>query len=256
VILITGGYGLLGKQFSKALAAAGAKVVIGGRDYEKALSVAEQIGGWAVEIDVSKRESVDLAVQNVAKKFGVINGLINNASYSSPADNKGDNFTPFEDFSETAWKRSLDVDVTGMFFCAQHVGKLMVENGGGVILNISSVYGINSPDPRIYKNIVNSEGSTFTKPASYCVAKSAILNLTRYLAIYWREKNIRVNTLTLGGVSDGQNKSFVDAYSERTPLSRMANPDEYNGSVLFLLSDASSYMTGANLVVDGGWTAW
>ena len=256
VILITGGYGLLGQQFAAALAKAGAKVVISGRDVAKAEKAAAEIEGWSVKLDVTRKACVETAIKKIVDRFGTIDGLINNASYSSPVDQKDEHFEPFEDLSEEAWKRSMDVDVTGMFLCAQAVGKVMLAQRGGSVVNVSSIYGNTSPDQRIYRGVTDHSGRSFIKPASYCTAKGAVLSLTRYLATYWGRKNIRVNTLTHGGVYDAQDASFVEAYKERTPLARMAQPHEYNGAILFLMSDASSYMTGANLIVDGGWTAW
>jgi len=255
VIVITGGYGLLGKQFAQSLADEGAKVVITGKDFNKAKKIAHKVNAWACQLDVSIKESVIFAVNNILNEFGVIDGLVNNASFSSPVDGNN-NFISFENISERSLEQSIAVDLKGTFLCCQLIGNEMVKNAGGSIINISSIYGTVAPDQRIYKSIQDKNGNSFIKPASYCAVKSAILNLTRYLAVYWANKNIRVNTLTLGGVYDSQSQEFVQSYCERTPLNRMANSDEYNGAIQFLLSNASSYMTGANLVIDGGWTAW
>lgn len=256
VILITGGYGLLGRQFAKTLANAQADVVIGGRNLKKARQVAQDTGGFAVHLDVTRKGTITEAVRNIIDKYGRIDGLVNNASFGSPADENSENFVPVEALSEEGWNQPLQTDLNGMFFCAQTVGREMVRNQGGVIVNVSSIYGMGSPDPRLYDGITNQEKERFVKSIGYCVAKGAVFNLTRYLAIYWREKKIRVNTLTLGGVYDRQADSFVREYAKRTPIGRMAESDEYNGALLFLLSDASSYMTGSNLVIDGGWSAW
>ncbi len=158
----------------------------------------------------------------------------------------------FENFPIKIWQKSIDVNLTGVFFCSQAFGKIMVKQGKGVIVNIASTYGLVGADQRIYGK------SGLNLPISYAATKGAIVNLTRYLAAYWSKKNIRVNTLSPGGVLDStyQDKKFIKKYSERTILGRMARKDEYNGAMLFLISDASSYMTGANLIVDGGWTAW
>ena len=161
-------------------------------------------------------------------------------------------YLPFEEFPSDVWASSIAVNLTGAFYCCREFGRQMVKQNKGVIVNIASTYGIVGADQRIYgKNKINS-------PISYAAAKAAIINMTRYLASYWHGKNIRVNTLSPGGVLDKkyQDKDFIKRYSEKTILGRMANKEEYNGAILFLLSDASSYMTGANLVVDGGWTAW
>jgi len=151
------------------------------------------------------------------------------------------------------WKKVIDVNLTGVFLCCQEFGKVMQKQKNGVIVNISSIYGISGADQRIYGN------SKLNSQVSHSATKGALVNLTRYLAAYWHGKNIRVNTLTLGGGELDRtymNKSFVKNYSGKTILNRMANSEEYNGALLFLSSDASSYMTGANLVIDGGWTAW
>ena len=159
----------------------------------------------------------------------------------------------FEDYPLDLWNKVVETNLTGVFLCCQEFGKTMgKQKTGGSIVNISSIYGINGADQRIYgKSQLNS-------PPSYAATKGAIVNMTRYLAAYWHGKNIRVNTMTLGGVLDKTNmkKEFIDNYSKKTILGRMANSDEYNGALLFLLSNASSYMTGANLVLDGGWSAW
>ena len=160
----------------------------------------------------------------------------------------------FEDFPIELWNEGITVNLTGMFLCAQAVTKPMLEQGSGVIVNVSSMYGLVGPDQRLYKSS-DKEKKVF-KPVIYSVTKSAVIGLTRYLATYWAGKNIRVNALTPGGVFNEHTDEFVHRYSYRTPLGRMAEKSEYCGALLFLVSDASSYMTGANLVVDGGWTAW
>jgi NAD(P)-dependent dehydrogenase (short-subunit alcohol dehydrogenase family) len=149
----------------------------------------------------------------------------------------------------------MEVNVKGVFLCCQVIGGRMAEAGRGSIINIASTYGLVSPDQRIYEYRRTAE-TTFFKPVAYAVSKSALFNMTRYLATYWAEKNVRVNTLTFAGVFNNQDERFLEGYCARVPLGRMAREDEYNGAVIFLLSAASSYMTGSNLVMDGGWTAW
>ena len=180
--------------------------------------------------------------------------MVNNAAYTNiDAIKNSDNISaPFEKFSFQLWKKMLDVNLSGVFNCCKVFGSQMIKQRKGTIVNIASIYGIVGNDQRIYGN------SKINSPVSYAAAKGGIITLTRYLAAYWYGKNIRVNTLTPGGVIDKsyQSKEFIKKYSEKTILGRMARSDEYNGALLFLMSDASSYMTGANLVIDGGWTAW
>lgn len=257
VVLITGGYGLLGERFANALAKAGARVVIGGRDYGKAKEASRRIDCHAVELDVTDEGSISRALMHIMDQYNTIDGLLNNASFSNPVErNRGHCFHPMEDLSYNEWRSAFEVDVDGMFLCSRKVGKIMAERGKGVIVNVSSIYGLRSPDPRIYNSITDKNGRPFIKSVGYCAAKGAIVNLTKYLAVYWREKGIRVNTLVPGGVYDGQDEEFVKAYSLRTPLHRMADIEEFNGAIIYLFSDASSYMTGATMVIDGGWTAW
>ena len=252
VVVVNGGAGRIGSQMCLALADAGAKVAILDLDEQNAIKTAamvgEQTGGKAIGIgaDSTVQESLESALAQVNEQLGCPYGLVNATQYrgtgfygSDPADHPID-----------AWEQVFKVNVTGVLLACQIFGKAMIENGGGSIVNLSSTYGVVSADPRIYgESGVNS-------PISYAGSKSAILNMTRYLAIHWREKNIRVNTLIPGGVFDNQGEEFVKNYSARTPLGRMAKAEEYQGATLFMLSDASSYMTGATVTVDGGWTAW
>ena len=208
----------------------------------------------AYTLDISNQTEVNKTSKKIMKDFKKIDGLINNAAYTSKgAKEKSDNaFGSFENFPIDIWQKSLDINLSGVFFCSQTFGKIMAKQGKGVIVNIASTYGLVGADQRIYGK------SGLNLPISYAATKGAIVNFTRYLAAYWHGKNIRVNTLSPGGVMDKtyQEKSFIKKYSDKTILGRMANKDEYNGAMLFLISDASSYMTGANLVVDGGWTSW
>ncbi|MCK4693760.1 MAG: SDR family oxidoreductase, partial [Anaerolineales bacterium] len=208
-----------------------------------------------IETDVSQPESVTAMVDSVLKRFGRIDVLVNNAALDPKFDplHAGEHVNSFEEFSFSAWQEALAVNVTGMFLCAQAVAPTMVEAGRGVIVNISSTYGVVGPDQRLYQR----EGqSPRYKPVSYTVSKAAALGLTRYLATYFADTGIRVNALTPGGVYADHDEEFVRRYSAKTVLGRMAEADEMASALLFLVSDASSYMTGANLVVDGGWTAW
>jgi 2-deoxy-D-gluconate 3-dehydrogenase len=211
----------------------------------------------AVRTDVSNEESVAAMVSAAEARFGGIDGRVNNAAIDPKFDKtKRENLTAaFESYPLDRWNREVAVNLTGMFLCAKAVAPVMLKRGRGVIVNVSSTYGLVSPDQRLYEKDDPAQPREF-KPVTYTVTKAAVLGLTRYLATYWGTSGIRVNTLTPGGVMNEQPDEFVRRYTARTPMARMADRTEFAGPLLFLLSDASSYMTGANLVVDGGWTAW
>jgi len=259
--LVTGGAGLLGKQFCQTLAAAGASVSVVDIDAEAAESVAQvinQSNGKAVHIptDITHPESVAAMLATTIEAFGRLDILVNSAALDpkfDPHSIAGQAQNAFETFPLEGWQQALDVNLTGMFLCSQAATSAMLKQGKGVIINLSSMYGLVGPDQRLYQR---PDQSPKYKPVTYSVTKAGVLGLTQYLAAYYGSKNIRVNTLTPGGVFNKHDAQFVEAYSARAVLGRMAEQDEMNGALLFLASDASSYMTGANLVVDGGWTAW
>ena len=263
VALVTGGAGMLGKRYVMTLLEANARVVVADLNVDEAQKVAmdesDKTGNEAISVggDISKKEDVKQIVTSILDKWGRIDILVNNAAIDPKFDKEttSKDKVTFEDYPLELWQQSLDVNLTGTFLCVQEVGKVMVNQGGGVIVNIASTYGLVGPDQRIYKKDSETEQTLF-KPVSYCVTKGGILQLTRYLAAYWGDKNIRVNSLTPGGIYNDQDDEFVKKYSSRTPLDRMADKDEMSAALLFLVSDASSYMTGSNLIVDGGWTAW
>lgn len=263
VAVITGGAGMLGRQYTRTLLMAGSRVIVADVRGDAAQQVAEQamaeVGGEAVglAVDVTNKADVCRMVDETLERWGRIDALVNNAAIDPKfdADVSALHTYAFEDFPLDMWQCSLDVNLTGAFLCAQAAGKIMVRQGGGVIVNICSTYGIVAPDQRLYQQDEEVEQTLF-KPVSYAVTKAGVAHLTRYLAAYWGDKKIRVNTLTPGGVYSAQDDEFVRKYSMRTPLARMAEQHEMSGALLFLISDASSYMTGANLIVDGGWTAW
>lgn len=263
VAILTGGAGLLGRQYTRTLLEAGAKVVVADVNADQAVRAAEEavddVGGEAIGwgLDVRNKAEVEEVVARVCDRFGRIDILINNAAIDPKFDSAiaSRQANTFEDYPLELWQQSLDVNLTGAFLCSQAVGKVMVRQRRGVIVNICSTYGVVAPDQRLYRRVGEKEQRLF-KPAPYSVTKAGIAHLTRYLAAYWGDRGIRVNTLTPGGVFHSQDDEFVTKYSARTPLGRMAEQNEMNGAMLFLVSGASSYMTGANLVVDGGWTAW
>lgn len=263
VAIVTGGAGMLGREYCRAFAEASVHVVVA----DLRGGVAKECANWlntkghpkavAIETDITNKTSVQEMVNRVFKEFGRVDILVNNAALDPKFDpeHADEHTNSFEDYPLELWNQSLDVDLTGMFLCAQAAGNIMVKQGSGVIVNICSTYGVVGPDQRLYERDDETVPRTY-KPITYSVTKSAVLGFTRYLATYWSGKNIRVNALTLGGVFNEHDEEFVRRYSYRTPLGRMAEKSEYWGALLFVASDASSYMTGANLVVDGGWTAW
>jgi len=261
IVIITGGMGQLGRQFSESLCTAGARVAIfdiGFNEDEFEKRFGDYISQdliMGVKVDITARSAVERGLLEVKKTWGVPFGLINNAAIDAPPDASTEENGPFEIYPESSFHRIMDVNVYGSVVCCQIIGGQMASEARGSIINISSIYGMVSPDHRIY-DYRRKQGTAFYKPFSYSVSKSALYNLTRYLAVYWADKNIRVNTLTFGGVFNNQTSEFIQGYSSHVPLGRMAREDEYNGAVQFLLSDASSYMTGSNLIIDGGWTAW
>jgi len=263
VAIVTGGPGLLGKEFCRTLAEAGAAVVVADINMVGAEAAAETLvkegyQALGVRTDVTNPESVRALVDKTLITYGRLDVLVNSAALDPKFDPQAlaARNTPlgsFEDYPVDAWKQALDVNLTGMFLCCQAAVRPMLVQGKGVLINICSTYGLVGPDQRLYQR---DGKQTSYKPVYYSVTKAGVLGLTRYLATYYAGKNIRANALTPGGVFNGHDEVFLQAYSARAVMGRMANKDEMNGALLFLASDASSYMTGANLVVDGGWTTW
>ena len=260
VALITGGAGLLGREFCRTLSEAGAGVIVADIGLEAAQAVAESISAeghssLALEMDVTQAKSVRGAVEETLGQFGRLDILVNSAALDPKFDpsHTEEQSSAFEDYPLELWDKALAVNLTGMFLCSQACVRPMLEQGEGVIINLCSTYGLVGPDQRIYQNA--GQPLRF-KPVHYSTTKAGVLGFTRYLASYYSGKGIRVNALSPGGIFNDHDETFVKAYSARTILGRMARRDEMNGAILFLASEASSYMTGANLVVDGGWTAW
>ena len=263
VAIVTGGPGLLGMEFCKTLAEAGASVLVADLNEPAARAVADELSqkGYsaaAVRTDVTDPISVQNMVATAESQFGSVDILVNSAAldpkFDPQAAAKGIPAGSFEDFPLESWKQALDVNLTGMFLCCQAVVKPMLEHEKkGSIINICSTYGLVAPDQRLYQK--NGEQTAY-KPVYYSVTKAGVLGMTRYLAAYYAGTQIRVNALTPGGVYNQHDDVFLQAYASRTVMGRMAEKHEMNGALLFLASDSSSYMTGGNLVVDGGWTAW
>jgi NAD(P)-dependent dehydrogenase (short-subunit alcohol dehydrogenase family) len=257
IVLVTGVSGQLGHQYARSLLERGARVV--GLDLEasvrsQALSESFASTYAFVRADITDKHSLEQALAQIRADVGVPTVLINNAAIDSPPSAPLEENGPFESYPEASWDRVMDVNLKGTFLCCQVFGAAMAQAGRGSIVNIASIYGLVSPDQSLYE-YRRERGEVFFKPVAYAASKSGVLNLTRYLSAYWARDGVRVNSLTIAGVFNHQDPAFLDAYCKRIPIGRMADADEYNGAVVFLASDASRYMTGSNLVVDGGWTA-
>ena len=273
--IVTGGAGLIGQVYTSTLLKNGANVILLDKKIDEKNILNELKKEYKInqkfiknlkmiECDITSKSSVD----KTFKKLGKINNLkilVNNASLVKQVGKESliDSYKSFLDMNPSDWENYFSVDLTGTLLISQKCIPQMKKNKGGSIVNISSTYGILSPDQRLYETFnkkltakQKKKGIVIEKPIGYSISKSGILNLTRFLATKFAKDNIRVNTLTLGGVFDNNPSSFVKAYSERTPLGRMADKNEYAGPLLFLVSDMSSYMTGSNLIVDGGWSSW
>lgn len=256
VAVITGGAGILGTKHAEALAEMGAKVIMLDKNKEAGEKSKEHIYKelekevYFKEVDLLKKQEIKDVFSSIKEEFKDIDILVNNAA------TKSENFfEPFETFSLEEWKEVMAVNVDAMFLCAQEAGKHMKKQGNGSIINISSIYGIVAPDQSIYEG---SEylGQAINTPAIYSASKGAVVMLTKYLATYWGKDGIRTNSITPGGVFSGQNDTFTSNYAKKCPMGRMAKQDELKGAIVYLASDASSYVNGHNLVVDGGWSVW
>ena len=258
-IILTGSSGMLGSHYADFLSSCGANLILldiddkENKKLEKLISSKHDTKIRSYTCDISNPDEIRLVKNKILKDYKKIDVLINNAAYTTKSViTEKKKKIIFEKFPFEMWQKSLDVNLTGVFLTSKEFGEIMLKQKSGNIINISSIYGIVGSDQRIYDN------SEFNLPISYAATKGSIINLTRYLAAYWHRKNIRVNTLSLGGVYDSSfhKANFVKKYSEKTILGRMGHIDDFDGALLYLISDASSYVTGANLVVDGGWTAW
>lgn len=267
VAIVTGAVGLLGKQHCRALRAAGAHVVAADLSADAARAFATELDGTrtvhveqprvlGIGLDVTDKTSIEHVRDAVLGGFGRLDVLVNNAAINDMFESPqaGAELSKFENYPLELWKKSLEVNVTGVFLCAQVLGTPMAKAGRGSIINVASTYGLVGPDQSIYKKPDGSQG--FYKSASYPATKGAVVSFTRFLAAYWGAQNVRVNTLCPGGIENAQDEYFLDNYAKRTPLGRMAKSDEMGGAIVFMASDASSYMTGSTVVVDGGWTTW
>lgn len=264
VVAITGGAGLLGRKHAEAVAEAGGIPVlldIGLETVEAAAAaLAQKYGVEALGLvcDITNKSRIEAAHGVILGRFGRFDALINNAANDPKVGpgSDGNRLTRFENLTSEHWQADIAVGLTGAFLCAQVFGHHLATHGGGVILNIASDLAVIAPDQRLYRIAGQPEESQPVKPVTYSVVKSGLVGLTRYLSTYWAEAGVRVNAISPGGVYNGQNDEFVERLAQRIPMGRMANQDEYKASIVYLLSDASSYMTGFNLVADGGRSVW
>jgi NAD(P)-dependent dehydrogenase (short-subunit alcohol dehydrogenase family) len=263
VAIITGGAGLLGVKHAEAIAFAGGIPVlidIDGQSAAERAAVLHQTFGVDASsdrADITKAADVRAVLGRVLARHGRVDILINNAANNPKMEPAaGAAWSRLENFDLAQWEADLAVGLTGAFLCAQVFGSEMARRGAGVILNVASDLAVIAPDQRLYRDPAKVEDDQPVKPVTYSVVKSGLVGLTRYLATYWCDRGVRANAISPGGVYNGQPLEFVQRLSALIPLARMADADEYKGAVLFLCSDASSYMTGQNLVVDGGRSAW
>jgi NAD(P)-dependent dehydrogenase (short-subunit alcohol dehydrogenase family) len=262
VAIITGAAGLLGAYHAEAIAAAGGTPVLadvrGDAAQAAALAIADRFGipAFGIAADVTSEASVIAMLHATQQKCGRVDILVNNAARNPRVENAADSFTPLERFPLDEWHADLAVGLTGAFLCSKIVGSAMAAAGRGVIINISSEYGIIAPDQRLYHKAGEPADRQPKKPVSYTVVKAGLHGLTLYLATYWAEAGIRANTITVGGIENGQPLEFLDRAASRVPMGRMGLPHECQGALVYLASDAASFVTGANLVVDGGKSVW
>ena len=263
VAIITGGAGLLGEQHARAIAMAGGIPVLVDiqqqQASEKAAALSREYGVPAIgcAADITRQPEIEALRAEILARFGRLDILINNAA-NNPKMEAGTevNFSRLENFPLAQWEADIAVGLTGAFLCSKVFGTYMAGHGGGVIVNVASDLALIAPDQRIYRQPGAPEQMQPVKPVTYSVVKSGLVGLTRYLASYWADKNVRVNAISPGGVYNGQPEDFVARLTNLIPLGRMATISEYQGAIVFLCSDASSYMTGSNLVVDGGRSCW
>lgn len=259
IAVITGGMGQLGTQITVSLANQGVKVAV--VDIHTNCKSEELKGlidkGQVIlfKCNITVKESVANTYNKIKDTFGQPEILINNAALDSPPNASAFENGPFEDYPTNSLDDILAVNIKGTFICCQVFGKPMAENGYGKIINIASIYGVGSPIQDIYE-YKRLSGEKWFKPAAYGMSKAAIINFTKYLATYWAKSGVNVNAISPAGIFNNQDDEFLEQYTKRIPIGRMANENELNGAIIFLSSDASSYITGINLLIDGGWTAW
>ncbi len=264
VIVITGGAGLLGRKHAEAVLEAGGMPVL--LDINQAVldgavrQLEADCGGEVLGLvcNITDKPDIEACLATILQKFGRLDGLVNNAANDPKVgpDADAERLTRFENMSQDYWSADVAVGLTGAFLCAQVFGHHLATHGGGVILNVASDLAVIAPDQRIYRQPNLPPEGQPVKPVTYSVVKAGLVGLTRYLATYWAEQGVRVNAVSPGGVFNGQSEDFVEKLTNLIPMGRMANKDEYKATIIYMLSDASSYVTGINLVADGGRTCW
>ena len=264
VIVVTGGLGLLGQKHIEVIAENNGIPVILDLDLKKVETFSHKIQdkynvpALGLYVDITNENKIIDSCAEIIKKYGKIDGLVNNAANNPKIEeNKKINFSRLENFPIEIWNKDLAVGLTGAWLCSKHYGSAIAKNkNGGSIINISSDLGLIAPDQRIYLNENENKNTSFVKPVTYSVVKAGLIGLTRYLSTYWVENGVRCNALCPGGVENGQSEEFLKKVTSRIPMCRLAKPNEYQGTLLWMLSDASSYLNGAIISVDGGRTAW
>tara|TARA_B100000575_G_C23137168_1_gene660902 strand:- start:1011 stop:1838 length:828 start_codon:yes stop_codon:yes gene_type:complete len=264
VIVVTGGTGLLGKKHAEAIACFGGTPILLDLDKKKLNDIENEINkqynvnckGYLV--DITNEDQIKSNLEDILNEYGKIDGLVNNAANNPKIESSEDvDFSRLENFSENTWHKDIDVGLKGSFLCSKYYGYEISKNPkGGCIVNISSDLGLIGPDQRLYSEEGLMPEEQPVKPVTYSVVKSGIIGLTRYLATYWTNSNVRCNALCPGGVENNQSKEFLNQVSTKVPMGRLAKVDEYQGTLIWVLSDASSYLNGAIIPIDGGRTAW
>jgi NAD(P)-dependent dehydrogenase (short-subunit alcohol dehydrogenase family) len=264
VVVVTGAAGLLGRQHAKAIARAGGIPVLLDVQEEAVHDLADEVSqnfatpasGWRV--DITRDADVEENCAAVLERYGRIDGLVNNAANNPKVEEGGTvDFSRMEHFPLDVWEADLAVGLTGSFLCVKHYGQAISQNAnGGSIVNISSDLGLIAPDQRLYRRPDLPDDQQSVKPVTYSVVKTGLIGLTRYVATYWADRGVRCNAICPGGIENNQDPAFLRDVATRIPLGRLARPDEYQGVVVFMLSSASSYLTGAVVAIDGGRSAW
>ena len=264
VIIITGAAGLLGRKHAEAIAAFGGTPVLLDLYENPVKQLADElnekypVSAIGMSLDITNEEAIFNNCNQLVKQFGKIDGLVNNAANNPKVEDNGEkNFSRLENFPLDVWNQDIAVGLTGAYLCSKYYGTQISKNpNGGVIVNISSDLGLMAPDQRLYKKKGVAEDQQPVKPVTYSVVKTGLIGLTRYLATYWADKNVRCNALCPGGVENGQPDDFLNEVFSRIPMNRLAQSNEYQATLIWMLSDASSYLNGSIIPVDGGRTAW